>query len=149
MNNIGAEPCYGEWPGCGCEWGMVHAARSSTDYIRQYEIRVQFRKDQEAEDPCQDGHSWDLEYMECDDCSAKCEIREVVTMGVRNMHDPVEMALEFALCYGSIEGDHHKMWVIDQMVRALTGDGYEQWIIGAKDGEDGPDTYEWTVGIAP
>lgn len=30
-------------------------------------------------------------------------------------------ALHYASEYAYIDGDHHKMWVIDQMVRALTG----------------------------
>lgn len=47
------------------------------------------------------------------------------------------------------DGDHHKMWVIDQMVRALTGDGYEEFVRKYKNGEDGPETYEWDEGIAP
>lgn len=33
----------------------------------------------------------------------------------------IAKALEFADEFGAIDGDHHKMWVIDQMVRALTG----------------------------
>lgn len=33
----------------------------------------------------------------------------------------VEEALSVALQYGGIDGAHHKDWVIDQMVRALTG----------------------------
>jgi hypothetical protein len=33
---------------------------------------------------------------------------------------PVTKALAFAMLYGTIDGAHHKMWVIDQMVRALT-----------------------------
>ena len=33
----------------------------------------------------------------------------------------IAKALEFAGEYGTTAGDHHKMWVIDQMVRALTG----------------------------
>jgi hypothetical protein len=33
----------------------------------------------------------------------------------------IAKALEFASEYGTIDGAHHKMWVIDQMVRALTG----------------------------
>jgi hypothetical protein len=32
----------------------------------------------------------------------------------------IELALSFAPA-GSYDGGHHKMWVIDQMVRALTG----------------------------
>ncbi|TFG99677.1 hypothetical protein E4H12_01900 [Candidatus Thorarchaeota archaeon] len=58
-------------------------------------------------------------------------------------------ALEIAVKYGGIDGDHHKAWVIDQMVRALTGDDYEQLVIEAKFGEDGPETYEWNEGVAP
>lgn len=62
---------------------------------------------------------------------------------------PTEAALEIALQYGGIDGAHHKMWIIDQMVRALTGDRYTQWVADAKAGEDGPDTYEWDEGIVP
>lgn len=74
---------------------------------------------------------------------------------------------------GSTDGAHHKMWVIDQMVRALTGCpmvkrtaidcngrkyGYEAqgespeylaWVKEFEAGEDGPQTYEWDTGIAP
>lgn len=77
MTNIGSEPCYGNWPGCGCQWGFTHATLSSKCYIRQYEDRKRYREAQEAEDPCKYGHSWDLEYMRCDDCGVMCEIREV------------------------------------------------------------------------
>lgn len=51
--------------------------------------------------------------------------------------------------HGSIDGGHHKMWVIDQMVRALTGDNYDQWVATYRAGEDGPNTYEWDEGVAP
>lgn len=63
--------------------------------------------------------------------------------------DRIALALETALSYGQIDGDHHKMWVIDQMVRALTGDKYHEVIDQANFGENGPDTYEWDEGIAP
>jgi len=65
------------------------------------------------------------------------------------MMDKINKALEFAHNYGGIDGDHHKMWVIDQMVRALTGNKYEEWVKEHNKGEDGPDTYEWETGIAP
>ena len=58
-------------------------------------------------------------------------------------------AVELAVHYGGIDGAHHKAGVIDQMVRKLTGDKYEQVVRAAKHGEDGPDTYEWNEGIAP
>ena len=57
--------------------------------------------------------------------------------------------LDIAHRYGDIDGDHHKTWVIDQMVRSLTGTGYGHWVVLAKAGEDGPNTYSWDEGIAP
>ena len=63
--------------------------------------------------------------------------------------DPVGRAIELAVRFGGIDGDHHKAWVIDQMVRALAGDRYEEVVREARDGEDGPETYDWNEGIAP
>jgi len=49
---------------------------------------------------------------------------------------------------GGFDGGHHKMWVIDQMIRILADD-YEAWVTEYRDGEDGPETYDWDEGIAP
>jgi hypothetical protein len=61
----------------------------------------------------------------------------------------IERAISLAVQYGGIDGEHHKDWVIDQMVRILAGDDYAEIVREAKAGEDGPDTYGWDVGIAP
>ncbi|PIE13802.1 MAG: hypothetical protein CSA70_03545 [Rhodobacterales bacterium] len=52
---------------------------------------------------------------------------------------------------GQFDGAQHKMWVIDQMVRALCGSpaAYAEWIAQYKQGVDGPETYEWDAGTAP
>ena len=86
--------------------------------------------------------------------------------------DRIQAAIDIALQYGQIDGGHHRVWVIDQMIRALTGcpilqkpavgpdgpytfdaDGeseeYADLIRKANEGEDGPDTYMWDTGIAP
>ena len=63
--------------------------------------------------------------------------------------DKIKKALAIARDLGGIDGGHHKMWVIDQMIRVLTGDDYNKWVEDYCDGEDGPDTYEWDEGIAP
>lgn len=83
------------------------------------------------------------------------------------MHeDRVAKALEYAEA-GQIDGDHHKLWVIDQMVRALTGcpmvekekNGYKyevqgeseeylRWVFDYSHDDEG-NTYSWNVGIAP
>jgi len=85
----------------------------------------------------------------------------------------IAKALDLANSYGGIDGAHHKMWVIDQMVRALTGvpdekfigtdvhghryeytaqttnDEYAALVRNHRDGEDGPETYDWDIGIPP
>lgn len=66
-----------------------------------------------------------------------------------NAKEKIEKALELAARYGGIDGDHHKTWTIDQMVRALTGDDYNHWVEMAKEGCNGPNTYDWQTGIAP
>lgn len=58
-------------------------------------------------------------------------------------------AIQLAIQYGGIDGAHHKSWVIDQMVRALTGLDYDKVVAEAREGEDGPETYDWDVGIPP
>lgn len=58
-------------------------------------------------------------------------------------------ALEIAMTYGGVDGAHHNAWVIDQMVRALSGPEYPDFVARACEGEDGPNTYEWSTGVAP
>lgn len=89
------------------------------------------------------------------------------------MDNGTSKALEIAAQFGGIDGGHHKMWVIDQMVRALIGcsvikktandcngvkfeyeafgesDEYRRFVADANDGADGPQTYSWDTGIAP
>lgn len=63
----------------------------------------------------------------------------------------IKAALDLAWRYGQIDGAHHRLWVIDQMVRALCGDTkeYAKWVNEyEKPLEDG-DYYEWNMGIAP
>lgn len=67
---------------------------------------------------------------------------------MKNNKNKIEKALDIAWQYGQIDGGHHKMWVIDQMVEALCGskEEYNNWVKSyeAPDGE-----YEWDTGIAP
>ena len=60
-----------------------------------------------------------------------------------------DAALNLAHRFGGFEKAHNKAWVIDQMVRILSGDEYEAWVTAQKAGEDGPDTYRWENGICP
>jgi hypothetical protein len=38
-----------------------------------------------------------------------------------NSWTPIDWALKYIAMYGSIDGDHHKTWVIDQVARILHG----------------------------
>lgn len=61
----------------------------------------------------------------------------------------IEIAIDIALRYGQIDGSYHKAWVIDQILRVLTGIRYEQVIRDSCNGGDGPETYAWDTGVAP
>ena len=66
--------------------------------------------------------------------------------------EKIEKAMQIAIQYGGIDGDHHKAWVIDQMFRALAGDDYEKIIREAcsETLEEGWNIEDcWSVGIAP
>lgn len=68
--------------------------------------------------------------------------------------EKIENAIDVAYNYAQIDGGHHKMWVIDQMMRCLLGDKYEEWVEKYEyTDENGNSTteqyYEWDTGIAP
>ena len=63
--------------------------------------------------------------------------------------DRVKLALAVAMEYINIDGNHHKSWVIDRMVRLLTGRDYPKWRAEHAARGDGPNTYDWDEGIAP
>jgi hypothetical protein len=61
----------------------------------------------------------------------------------------ITQAIDLTVRYGGIDGDHHKAWVIDQMVRVLAGNDYARIVAEACAGEDGPHTFTWDKGIPP
>lgn len=72
------------------------------------------------------------------------------------MNKRITKALYIAYKGGNPDEAHHKQYIIDQMIRALTGcdednetEEYKEWVGHFEDGEDGPNTWEWDTGIAP
>lgn len=69
--------------------------------------------------------------------------------------DPrITQAVNLAFNCGQYDGAHHKMWVIDQMVRLLLGPKYEQFVSmyeGPITDDDSGESMvnEWDTGIAP
>lgn len=76
----------------------------------------------------------------------------------------IKLALTLLVRYKGIDGHHHQEYATDQVVRALTGcpmddmddyetqgksDEYLKLVADAKDGEDGPETYDWDEGVPP
>jgi hypothetical protein len=58
-------------------------------------------------------------------------------------------AIDFIVEWGGVDGAHHKDWTLDQVVRILAGEQYDEIVAEAKKGEDGDETYSWECGIAP
>lgn len=59
------------------------------------------------------------------------------------------VASRIATRFGGIGGDHHKQWVIDQMLRAILGDkGYQEWVT-EMNSEPGYEDDPWDEGIPP
>lgn len=54
-------------------------------------------------------------------------------------------AIDIAYEYSQVDGEHHKTWCIDQIVRALTDNNYNEFV---KEYENNGE-YKWNVGIAP
>ena len=69
----------------------------------------------------------------------------------RTPEERIKDALEIAWTYGTIDGDHHKMWAIDQMVRMLcdSEEEYDKWVAEYEKELSNGDCYTWDTGIAP
>ena len=70
-----------------------------------------------------------------------------------NANERITKALDLAWQYGQIDGSHHRIWVIDQMVRVLCGseEEYKEWVQKYEEplSNDPDDYYPWDTGIAP
>lgn len=58
-------------------------------------------------------------------------------------------AIEVCFAYSQVDGDHHKAWVLDEIMRALAGEHYGRVVELHNVGEDGPDSYTWNCGFPP
>jgi hypothetical protein len=67
---------------------------------------------------------------------------------LRSNQDSAASALMIASKYGFSESKHHKTWVIDQMIRALTGTQYEAFIEHACQ-RNNKDSGDWDEGNVP
>jgi hypothetical protein len=54
-----------------------------------------------------------------------------------------------ALRYGLQEKPEHKQWAIDQMIRALLDNGYEQWFQKTNEQLEANDHSPWEQGVKP
>lgn len=75
--------------------------------------------------------------------------REQDKARIQELEEERKRVLDLIFEYGQIDGGHHKMWVIDQIVRILTKDGYNEWVKNYVYDEETGDIYSWDKGIAP
>lgn len=69
----------------------------------------------------------------------------IYDQNIKILLNKVDKSLDLIFRYSGIDGSHHKQWVLDQVVRTLTGEHYDEWVSGYEDG----DQYSWDEGIAP
>lgn len=61
-----------------------------------------------------------------------------------------DKSIELLFEYGACDGGQHKMLAIDQAIRILADDGYEERVQEYEElDEDGEKVYEWYTGVAP
>lgn len=105
---------------------------------------------QEAADAHAISGFYEDRWPEYEDGPPRHELQELATASeVNGWVERTRQAIDMAVQCGGADGAHHKAWVIDQMVRILAAGNYSDIVREAKAGEDGPETYEWDVGIAP
>lgn len=75
--------------------------------------------------------------------------REILLNLIEKQDKIINEILEIAFQYGQIDGEHHKSWVIDQIVRKITGKDYGKWVAHYEYDEETDEEYEWDIGIAP
>lgn len=77
----------------------------------------------------------------------KCASNEIIRQDeqIRKLESKIDKATKIACEYGEIEGDQHKLWVIDQILRILLDERYQDFIENYKK-DNG---YTWDIGIAP
>ena len=63
--------------------------------------------------------------------------------------DRITKVLELVWNYGQIDGDNHKTWIIDQIVRILCGSNeeYKKWVDKYEEPLEDGDYYSWNQGI--
>lgn len=87
------------------------------------------------------------------DCAVTCQrcINDLIACGANTlslldlMEDIRGEVRGLARGYGAVEGSHHKAWVIDQIVRSVLGDEYEDWTNWYRTSAG----TAWDKGIAP
>lgn len=79
----------------------------------------------------------------------KARVDDYIVAKLSELQSKIDETLEVAERYAQIDGEHHKAWVIDQMVRALTGKNYNEWIKECCAEDEEGECYEWDTGIAP
>jgi hypothetical protein len=122
-----------------CEFGRPYKAACGSCRVGEHSLDDVLPGDTLLDD----GHAC------CSGCGSvlpDCTTFDDLKAGVHSQC-PTTVAVRVATRFGMIDGEHHKQWVIDQMLRALLGPaGYERWVAGKN---SDPDYADWDAGIAP
>lgn len=62
------------------------------------------------------------------------------------LQERIDAAIDLIMNRGCYDGSHHKQYALDQALRILAGERYDEIVRDWENGEDGPRTYEWKTG---
>lgn len=121
---------------------MANSATVLEEYIKQLEFNVEAAEKE---------HEHDLKMIDEVKGDAVKLYRKIDELKeeIEEKDKKIEKALDLIFQYGQIDEAHHKAWVIDQTVRILIKDKYDEWIKNYVYDEETGDTYSWDKGIAP
>lgn len=121
---------------------MEHSARVLEKYTEQLESNIEASEKE---------HKHDLKMIDEVKGDAVKLYRKIDKLKeeIEEKDKKIEKALDLIFQYGQIDEAHHKAWVIDQTVRILIKDKYDEWIKNYVYDEETGDTYSWDKGIAP
>lgn len=77
------------------------------------------------------------------------EMEDVLNTSFKDMPQSIQDAIKVIVDYGDIDGSHHKQWILDQALRYLMGNEYQEWRDRYDLAMARNDYSIWDEGVAP
>ena len=98
---------------------------------------------------CLDPRDFDYNAVDGSYVDAVLKAKDILLTAYEKEKEKNNNVLGLIFEYGQTDGEHHKAWVIDQIVRIITENNYDKWVQHYEYDEETDEDYFWDVGIAP